>query len=579
MNDLYSIQPFRFWCQKVLPLVYDDSLSYYELLCKVTDKLNEVINNQNILTDTVIDLTSKFNQLKDYVNNYFMNLDVQEEINNKLDEMVKDGTLNELLQSKIAKETVTTHRIGSIWGEGGGTSQGFCVYNGIAYLVSQGATASTTVLMKFNARSGNKINNATLPIGHCNSLTFDSTNNYILANDSLNYYTIDPDNLTITGSYETTGIDLAGSFYDKDLNQTFGYAVRNNQNFVRVTLESDMVYGQEVQGPSIGYNIAIQNGIKIGNLWYFYVDDTVFVVDHSSMKCIRTLKIDRFMDGIFNLGEVEQWSIDSGIIYGSGALYMGSYQSQQYGGWLTTIYEVGLFGGIGWSPLLTPRSRLENYIPIYCCDNTNNYNSTGAASNPIPLTEGLNTNPNLGISLILITPITNCVVFNDRFIEGNGQHIGNLIVQNATLSIGSVTIDTSIMAYRANITLRNTVFTVPSLNCNSCTINARATTFNSITAKYSLIYGLRGVLTDLENSRFYGNIDQQSLAEAIARCLIILITTRGQYLIHGHSVKVLPYNLNVGYDTYLNTTDFNNITEINSTGQAVNANIQEIICI
>lgn len=38
-----SIKELKFWCQKVLPLVYDDSLSYYELLCKVVDKLNEVI--------------------------------------------------------------------------------------------------------------------------------------------------------------------------------------------------------------------------------------------------------------------------------------------------------------------------------------------------------------------------------------------------------------------------------------------------------------------------------------------------------------------------------------------------------
>lgn len=28
--------PFKFWCQKALPLVYDDSLSYYEVLCKLT---------------------------------------------------------------------------------------------------------------------------------------------------------------------------------------------------------------------------------------------------------------------------------------------------------------------------------------------------------------------------------------------------------------------------------------------------------------------------------------------------------------------------------------------------------------
>ena len=33
----------NFNCYKVLPLVYDDSLSYYEVLCKLTNKINEVI--------------------------------------------------------------------------------------------------------------------------------------------------------------------------------------------------------------------------------------------------------------------------------------------------------------------------------------------------------------------------------------------------------------------------------------------------------------------------------------------------------------------------------------------------------
>lgn len=50
MNDLKtfnSVSALRYWCYKILPLVYDDSLSYYEILCKVTEKLNEVISNTN----------------------------------------------------------------------------------------------------------------------------------------------------------------------------------------------------------------------------------------------------------------------------------------------------------------------------------------------------------------------------------------------------------------------------------------------------------------------------------------------------------------------------------------------------
>ena len=59
-----EISSFRFWCQKVLPAVYDDSLSYYELLCKVVAKLNEVIKSQNGTNEHVTELAQQFEQLK-----------------------------------------------------------------------------------------------------------------------------------------------------------------------------------------------------------------------------------------------------------------------------------------------------------------------------------------------------------------------------------------------------------------------------------------------------------------------------------------------------------------------------------
>lgn len=49
---MYDLKHFRFWCQSVLPLVYDDSLSYYEVLCKVVDYINHLIDTDNqIITD------------------------------------------------------------------------------------------------------------------------------------------------------------------------------------------------------------------------------------------------------------------------------------------------------------------------------------------------------------------------------------------------------------------------------------------------------------------------------------------------------------------------------------------------
>lgn len=46
------IDKLKYWCHKILPLVYDDSLSYYEVLCKTSAKLNEVIDSTNGLLAT-----------------------------------------------------------------------------------------------------------------------------------------------------------------------------------------------------------------------------------------------------------------------------------------------------------------------------------------------------------------------------------------------------------------------------------------------------------------------------------------------------------------------------------------------
>ena len=93
-----TLQPFRFWCQKVLPLVYDDSLSYYELLCKVVDYLNKTMEDVETLHGDVTNLHEAYEKLQEYVNIYFSTLDVQNEINNKLDNMAKSGELFNLIE-------------------------------------------------------------------------------------------------------------------------------------------------------------------------------------------------------------------------------------------------------------------------------------------------------------------------------------------------------------------------------------------------------------------------------------------------------------------------------------------------
>ena len=108
------VPPFVTFVTSTVPMVFDNSLSYYEALCALwkwlQDDVVNVINNNATVTEDYINLTNeytqKFIELKEYVDTYFDNLDVQEEINNKLDAMVEDGTLQQLIASYLQTQII-----------------------------------------------------------------------------------------------------------------------------------------------------------------------------------------------------------------------------------------------------------------------------------------------------------------------------------------------------------------------------------------------------------------------------------------------------------------------------------------
>ena len=101
--------PFIYYCQKVIPLAFDESLSYYEQLCHLTAKIKEVIDEQNIEGQAIEELQNKYLLLVEYVDHYFDNLDVQEEINNKLDEMAESGELEDIIAQYVGLQSTYTY--------------------------------------------------------------------------------------------------------------------------------------------------------------------------------------------------------------------------------------------------------------------------------------------------------------------------------------------------------------------------------------------------------------------------------------------------------------------------------------
>ena len=97
------ISPFISCVVQNFPFIEEsiDGLTQYQLLCKIVEKLNAVITQTNTQTENIEKLEEAFTTLKNYVDNYFNNLDVQTEINNKLDEMATSGELEAIIASYL----------------------------------------------------------------------------------------------------------------------------------------------------------------------------------------------------------------------------------------------------------------------------------------------------------------------------------------------------------------------------------------------------------------------------------------------------------------------------------------------
>ena len=65
-----NLKHFRFWCYKVLPLVYDDSLSYYEILCKVVKYINDLIDQDKALGDELASQKAALQEVQDWIANF-----------------------------------------------------------------------------------------------------------------------------------------------------------------------------------------------------------------------------------------------------------------------------------------------------------------------------------------------------------------------------------------------------------------------------------------------------------------------------------------------------------------------------
>ena len=91
----------------LIPTSFRQCMTWEEQVLWLSKFINQtLIPAINDTTEATQELQALFIELKDYVDNYFANLDVQEEINNKLDQMAEDGTLEEIIAQYLQLASV-----------------------------------------------------------------------------------------------------------------------------------------------------------------------------------------------------------------------------------------------------------------------------------------------------------------------------------------------------------------------------------------------------------------------------------------------------------------------------------------
>ena len=99
-------KPFVNYMQKVIPLAFNESLSYYEQLCLILNYIkNEITPSLNTLIDDYSYVVNSVEKLQKYINDYFNSEDfnnkVTTAIDTKLNAMVTSGELENIITAYL----------------------------------------------------------------------------------------------------------------------------------------------------------------------------------------------------------------------------------------------------------------------------------------------------------------------------------------------------------------------------------------------------------------------------------------------------------------------------------------------
>ena len=323
------IKDLRFWVQKVLPLVYDDSLSYYELLCKVVDKLNDVIKHINTSEENIYSVVSQI--LNEWIEDGTLEDLINDEVLGNLEQRIgAGGTANvrPLMTSFYPYPTSTGARPDVVpRGSGAYYVQGMaCTPNGFAFVRLAPETNKinnndVSQIFEFS-KTGTYIRSAGVDVHHGNGMCY--YDGYLYCDVGNNVAKIRYSDFTIVGY-----VNLGGSCPALDKENKVIYSIDTGSKYLYkydLTTEQITSIALEPDCPA-AYNGSMY---KDGVFYAITYRDDLIMFDVETGKCLGGKHVQHVDTNNISLHELEDMDVDE-----DGNCYVISNQTQ----YSTDIYS------------------------------------------------------------------------------------------------------------------------------------------------------------------------------------------------------------------------------------------------
>lgn len=411
--DYKRLCPFKWFVLENFPFIEADfdALTNWQLFCKLGKEINKIIAKVNLSGEQVEALTNAFNALETYVNNYFDNLDVQEEINNKLDAMVESGELQEIIaqylpenvltKSDVQYKNLNLHRIFRKISKKGANSidddededyysqlEGFEKIDNNTIVVCQLSNknrANNMVLVQvINITTGVVLREAKLPLGHANSITYNPDNGRLYVAECMRYesddridsgriYQLNYGTLSLENTIEYEHV-LLGVAYDRIKHKFYGRVAQtvyeidlNTFNTIStITLNHTANY-------ATGQSFAVYNDI-IATIDSIPEIINLYDIEGNYINCYS---MPNYIDNSYGYGESEDLTIENNMNF-----YVGSNNAGSQNGTITW-YNISHGNFVLNVPISNYNNSSISFKQNRYVDNTNvTLNPNGSESNP-----------------------------------------------------------------------------------------------------------------------------------------------------------------------------------------------------